>query len=94
MKTLNIGAGPGASARLATLSPIVGKGVYAGGWLEAGNFWPSRDDVRLDDLRYAVTLALGAETVVGPVYLAVGLAEHGRRQIYLSIGPSFSARPR
>ncbi len=80
--------------RLGTLSPIVGKGIYAGGWLEVGNFWPSRDDVRLDDLRYAVTLGLGAETVVGPVYLAVGFAEHGRRQIYLSIGPSFSARPR
>ncbi len=80
--------------RLATLSPVIGKGIYAGGWLEAGNFWPSRDDVSLDNLRYAVTLGLGAETVVGPVYLAVGFAEHGRHQFYLSIGPSFSTRPR
>ncbi len=80
--------------RLGTLPPIFGKGFYAGGWLEAGNFWQSREDVSFEDLRYAVTLGLGAETVVGPVYLAVGLAEHGRRQIYLSIGPSFSSRPR
>lgn len=75
--------------RLGTLSPILGKGIYVGGWLEAGNYWPSRDDVRLDDLRYAATVTLGAETVIGPAYLAIGFAEHGRRQFYLSIGASF-----
>lgn len=80
--------------RLATLPPVVGKGIYLGTWLEVGNFWLSRDDASLDDLRYAATLALGAETVIGPAYLAVGLAEDGRRQITLSIGPSFSGRPR
>ena len=80
--------------RLATLPAIVGKGIYLGGWMEAGNVWPSRDDVSADDLRYAATLVLGAETVIGPAYLGFGFAEHGRKQIYLSIGPSFSTRPR
>ncbi len=80
--------------RLGTLPSLAGKGIYLGGWLEAGNYWASRDDASLDDLRYAATLTLGAETVIGPAYLAVGLAEHGRSQIYLSIGPSFSTRPR
>ena len=42
----------------------------------------------------AETFTLGAETVVGPVYLTVGLAEKGRHQIALAIGPSFSTRPR
>jgi NTE family protein len=79
--------------RVATLPPIVGKGVYAGAWLEAGNYWQSRDDVGLDDLRYAATLTLGAETIIGPAYLAVGFAEEGRRQIYLTIGASFRGRP-
>ena len=79
---------------MATLPPIVGKGIYAGCWLEVGNYWPSRHDASLDDLRYAATFAVGAETVVGAAYLAVGLAEDGRRQIYLSIGPSFSSGPR
>ena len=80
--------------RLATLPTVLGKGLYLGGWLEAGNFWPSRSDASVDDLRYAATLTVGAETVVGPAYLAVGLGEEGRRQITLSIGPSFSSRPR
>ncbi len=80
--------------RLGSLPPTVGKGVYVGGWLEAGNYWSSRDDASFDDLRYAATLVLGAETVVGPVYLTLGLAEGGRREISLSIGPSFSTGPR
>ncbi|MCP3962591.1 MAG: hypothetical protein GY719_32525 [bacterium] len=80
--------------RLGTLPPLAGKGIYLGGWLEAGNYWSSRDDASLDDLRFAATLGLGAETVIGPAYLALGLAEHGRSQIYLSIGPSLSTRPR
>ena len=71
------------------LSVGIGKGIYAGCWLEVGNFWQSRNDVSIDDLRYAATLGFGAETVVGPAYLAVGFAENGRRQIYLSIGASF-----
>lgn len=80
--------------RLASLPTVVGKGLYLGGWLEAGNFWQSQDDASLDDLRYAATVTLGAETALGPAYLAVGLAEGGRRQVTLSIGPSFSTGPR
>ena len=80
--------------RLSSLPPILGKGVYLGSWLEVGNFWESKDAASFDDLRYAGTLALGAETVIGPVYLAVGFAEGGRTQVSISIGPSFSARPR
>ena len=80
--------------RFGSLPAVIGKGLYAGGWLEAGNFWLSRDAASVDDLRYAATLVLGAETVIGPAYLAVGAAENGRWQIYLSVGPSFSVRPR
>lgn len=80
--------------RLATLPTVLGKGLYLGAWLEAGNYWASRSDASVDDLRYAATVTLGAETVLGPAYLAFGLAEEGRSQITLSIGPSFSSRPR
>lgn len=80
--------------RLATLPTVLGKGLYLGCWLEAGNYWQSRSDASLDDLRYAATVTLGAETVIGPAYLTFGLGEEGRRQITLSIGPSFSTRPR
>ncbi len=80
--------------RLGTLPAMVGKGLYLGAWVEVGNYWPTRDSAGLDDLRYAATLTLGAETVIGPAYLAFGFAEQGRQQIYLSIGPSFSTSPR
>lgn len=80
--------------QIGTLPSVIGEGLYVGGWAEAGNFWPSRDDVDLEDLRYAATLIVGAETVLGPLYLGFGFAEEGRHQVYLSIGPSFSTRPR
>jgi len=76
-------------AQVADLPSFIGKGVYIGGWLEAGNVWDDPDQVAFDTLRWAGTVMLGAETVVGPAYLAITYAEEGRSRIYLAIGPSF-----
>ncbi len=67
--------------------PRIGKRVLVGGWLEAGNVWSDSAEIGFDNLRYTATL--GAETVIGPAYLALGIAEGGRSRIYLAIGPSF-----
>ena len=75
--------------QLGNLPSVVGKGIYLGGWLEIGNVWAARDQISTDDLRYAATLVLGAQTVVGPVYLALGFAEQDRHSFYISVGPSF-----
>lgn len=75
--------------RAGNLPAPFGDGVYVGGWLELGNMWQTRDDIDLGDLRYTATFTLGADTRIGPVYLALGLAEQDRHSLYLSIGPSF-----
>jgi len=60
--------------RTGSLSPVLGRAVYLGGWLEAGNIWTEDQDPALDDLRFAATLVLGVDTVLGPIYLGVGVA--------------------
>ena len=80
--------------RLGDLPTVLGKGIYLAGWLEVGNYWSSLDEVSLHDLRNSATLSLGAETILGPAYLGVGFREDGDPRLYLSVGPSFTTRPR
>ena len=63
--------------------------LYAGGSLEVGNVFQNRDDIGLSDSIYAGSLFLGADTVIGPVYLAYGNAEGGRSAYYIYLGRSF-----
>jgi NTE family protein len=75
--------------KIGSLPSMVGKGIYVGGWLEAGNVWATKDDISLDDLRYAATATLGMETLLGPIYVAYGIAEDDRERLYLVIGRKF-----
>jgi len=77
--------------RVARLPSVIGKGVYLGGWIEAGNVWADSGNISIDDLRYATTLVLGAETMMGPFYFAYGLAEEGHQRWYLSLGATFGS---
>jgi NTE family protein len=70
--------------RIAEIPPAL-RGVVVGGWIEAGDAWNPSADAELD-LRPSVTIAAGAETVLGPVFLAWSHAEAGRRRVTLSIG--------
>jgi len=70
------------------LSGLIGRGIYAGGWLEAGNAWQSSQEASLSDLHYTSTLALGMDSFFGPLYLAYGHADGGRDAFYLSMGRS------
>ncbi|MEM1177380.1 MAG: patatin-like phospholipase family protein [Acidobacteriota bacterium] len=63
--------------------------VMAGGWLEAGRVWTEGEDPSLDDLEYALTVSVGAETLIGPVYLAYGHAEEGSGRLYIIVGRNF-----
>jgi NTE family protein len=75
--------------RIGSLPSMIGKGIYVGGWLEAGNVWAAKDDISFDDLRYAATATLGMETLLGPVYVSYGIAEDDRERLYLVIGRKF-----
>jgi NTE family protein len=63
--------------------------LYAGFSLEAGNAWATRGDISGRTLIYAGSLLVGAETYLGPIYLAYGQAEGGHRSLYLFVGHKF-----
>ncbi len=60
--------------------------MYAGFTLESGNVWSRRDDISFDSLRYAGSVFIGADTPIGPVYLAYGLADGGENTLYFYLG--------
>jgi NTE family protein len=70
--------------RLAKFNSIIGTGVYAGGSVETGNTW--QDSVTFQKLRFAGSVFLSADTLIGPLYLGYGLADGGHGTAYLSLG--------
>ncbi|QPF75504.1 patatin [Roseateles sp. DAIF2] len=67
-------------------TPVLTRGLFIGGSLEIGNAWDNRRDVRGSDLRHAMSVFVGADTGLGPLYLALGHAPRGGSAIYLFIG--------
>ena len=63
--------------------------LYFGASLEMGNAWLSSDDVSLGNTITAGSIFAGADTFIGPVYLAGGLAEGGHTALYLFVGRPF-----
>ncbi len=59
---------------------------HLGFWMEAGDAWADPREARLRELRWSVTVALGAKTPVGPAYLAWARADDGGEAWYLTIG--------
>lgn len=60
--------------------------TYAGASLEAGNTWQDQSDIRWDQTRIAGALFLGADTILGPVYLGYGHADGGNNALYIYLG--------
>jgi NTE family protein len=65
--------------------------AYAGLTLEAGNIWTERRDIGFEDLRYSGSLFIGAESPIGPLYLAVGHSDGGDTAVYFYVGHPFRA---
>ena len=63
--------------------------LYVGGSLELGNAWQDSSEVSFGNTLTAGSLFLGADTFIGPVYLAGGLAEGGNSALYLFVGRPF-----
>ena len=60
--------------------------VYLGASLEAGNVWQSRSDINFSSALVNGSIFAGFDTIIGPIYLAAGLAEGGKSNYYLFIG--------
>ena len=63
--------------------------AYAGLSLELGNVWSKRSELSLGSARSDASLFFGADTYIGPAYLAVGYDEGGSTAFYLFLGRSF-----
>jgi len=63
--------------------------TYAGMSLEVGNVWPERADAGLSSALKDASLFLGLDTLVGPLYLAVGVDDGGDTAFYLFMGRPF-----
>jgi len=60
--------------------------MYAGGSLEAGRIRQSVDPLTPDGTYYSGSLYVGADTLIGPMFLGFGQGEGNNRAIWLAIG--------
>jgi NTE family protein len=63
--------------------------AYIGTSFEAGNVWSARHDISFGDTRKDFSVFFGADTYIGPAYLAVGYDDSGSTAFYLFLGRSF-----
>ena len=76
--------------QLLTLPAPLGRGLYAGMALEAGQMSGRTIGLSTDGWIPGVTAYLGASTAIGPIYIGYGVAKDSNRLLYLFLGrPSF-----
>ncbi len=75
--------------QIAQMPPGLGSGIYGGGSLEAGGVWARPGEIDRENLTFGGSLFLGADTILGPITLGVGVAERGNTAVYLQLGPAF-----
>jgi NTE family protein len=63
--------------------------IYFGGSIEIGNVWQDRDSIGIGNTLFAGSLFMVLDSVLGPLYIANGAAEGGRRSAYLFLGQTF-----
>jgi len=63
--------------------------TYIGATAELGNTWQDKSDISLDSSIFAGSVFVGVDSILGPIYLAVGLAEHGQTALYFYVGRTF-----
>ena len=62
---------------------------YLGATFEVGNTSSSHDQL-FDEQIYSGSLYFGIDSLIGPMYIGVGMAEGGRYLPFLTIGSIFS----
>ena len=63
--------------------------IYLGLSLETGNVWADKNDITFSSLIPAGSVFLGLDTVLGPIYVAYGMAEGGHDAFYFFLGRGF-----
>jgi NTE family protein len=63
--------------------------LYVGAMVVGGNTWARHGDANWDSLKVGGSVFLGADTLIGPVFIVLGAADHGRNAIYFFLGKPF-----
>lgn len=63
--------------------------LYLGTTFETGNVWNDASDISLGDLKWSTSLFVGADTLIGPIYLGGGIGSGGEAAAFLFIGQLF-----
>ncbi len=69
--------------------PVLDTPVYVGASVEVGNVWQDRDDISLRNTLTSGSVFVAFDSVIGPLYLAYGVAEGNRQSAYLFLGQTF-----
>ena len=69
--------------------PFFDTPIYVGGSVEAGNVWQTTDAIAWDNTLVAGSVFVVFDSILGPLYIAYGAAEGGRRSAYLFLGQTF-----
>ena len=67
-------------------APLLTRSFVVGATVEAGNAYASRDALRAESLRTGMSVFVGADTGLGPLYLGLTHAPRGRTGVVLFIG--------
>jgi NTE family protein len=65
--------------------------IYAGFTLETGNAWNDRDEISFSNSVFAGSVFVGADTFLGPLYLAYGINDSNASTFYLYLGRRWAA---
>lgn len=63
--------------------------IYTGFSFEAGNVWDTYQDINAENTILAGSIFIGADTFMGPLYLAIGANDKGDRALYFNLGKTF-----
>ncbi len=63
--------------------------IYVGGWVAVGDVLRYGENIDWSDLLYSTTAFLGADSILGPVYLGYSITKDGDNRIYLNLGKKF-----
>ena len=63
--------------------------IYSGFSIEAGNAWDRYEDINAENTPLAGSIFVGADTFLGPVYLAIGFNDTNEQALYFNLGQTF-----
>ncbi len=66
--------------------------IYSGFSVEAGGAWNRYENINSENTTIAGSLFIGADTFIGPLYLAFGFNDNGQQALYFNLGQTFLAK--